>query len=163
MQYVWIDTWVGSKREFCSLGNLDHFWVSFGQSPCLPGSESVFGISQGPPVCARASLNQDGFQRRGLWVSWHHLLWGDALSLFDFQGDFLCLCSQRGLLNFGNMWSSISYLGRAQSPASFCFYGISAVMEFLLLWSFDLQRRNCSAWHPSISCLITWLCTLHEP
>ena len=33
----------------------------------LPGSESVFGITQGPPLCARTSLSQDGFQRRGLW------------------------------------------------------------------------------------------------
>ena len=27
----------------------------------LPGSESVFGISQGPPMCACASLSQGGF------------------------------------------------------------------------------------------------------
>ena len=30
----------------------------------LPGSESVFGISQCPPVCAHASLNRDGFPQR---------------------------------------------------------------------------------------------------
>ena len=30
----------------------------------LPGSESVFGISQGPPMCACASLSQDGFTMR---------------------------------------------------------------------------------------------------
>ena len=29
------------------------------------------------------------------------------------------------------MWSFISYLGRAQPPPSFCFYGVSAIMEFL--------------------------------
>ena len=27
----------------------------------LPGSESVFGRTQGPPLCACASLSQDGF------------------------------------------------------------------------------------------------------
>ena len=29
------------------------------------------------------------------------------------------------------MWSFISYLGRAQPPPSSCFYGVSAIMEFL--------------------------------
>ena len=27
----------------------------------LPGSESVFGLSQGPPLCVITSLSQDGF------------------------------------------------------------------------------------------------------
>ena len=27
----------------------------------LPGSESRFGLSQGPSLCARASLSQNGF------------------------------------------------------------------------------------------------------
>ena len=35
----------------------------------LPGSGSTFGVSQDLPMCARASLSQDGFHRRGLWVS----------------------------------------------------------------------------------------------
>ena len=52
----------------------------------LPGSESVFGISQDPPMSAFTSLSKDGFQQRGLWVCWHHLLRGGAHSLFDFQG-----------------------------------------------------------------------------
>ncbi|KAM9052086.1 uncharacterized protein AAG666_001621 isoform 1-T9 [Megaptera novaeangliae] len=34
----------------------------------LPGSESIFGISQDPPMCVCASLSQDGFQRRDLWL-----------------------------------------------------------------------------------------------
>ena len=34
----------------------------------LTGSKSVFGIYQDFPMCARASLSQDGFYRRGLWV-----------------------------------------------------------------------------------------------
>ena len=44
----------------------------------LSGPESVFGLSQGPPVCVcvcvcvcvrtRASLSQDGFQQRDLRV-----------------------------------------------------------------------------------------------
>ena len=35
----------------------------------LPGSQSIFGISQNPPRCVHASLSQDGFYRRGLWVA----------------------------------------------------------------------------------------------
>ena len=34
----------------------------------LPGSTSIFGISQDRPMCARISLSQDGFYLRGLWV-----------------------------------------------------------------------------------------------
>ena len=36
----------------------------------LPGSKCVFGISQDFPMCAHASLSQDGFYQRGLWVDW---------------------------------------------------------------------------------------------
>ena len=34
----------------------------------LPGSESVTGLSQGPPMCALHLLAKMEFQRRGLWV-----------------------------------------------------------------------------------------------
>ena len=34
----------------------------------LPDSESELGVSQDPPMCAHASLSQDGFYRKGLWV-----------------------------------------------------------------------------------------------
>ena len=34
----------------------------------LPGSESIFGISQDLPMCVHTSLSQDGFYRRGLWI-----------------------------------------------------------------------------------------------
>ena len=46
----------------------------------LPGSESIFGISQDPPVCAHTSLSQDEFYRRGIWAE--HLL---TLLSFDLQ------------------------------------------------------------------------------
>lgn len=53
-------TWAGFERELRSL-----IW---GTSPGFPlanhlallGSESIFGITQGPPLCARESLSQDG-------------------------------------------------------------------------------------------------------
>ena len=34
----------------------------------LLGSESIFGISQDPPMCVYISPSQDGFHQRGLWV-----------------------------------------------------------------------------------------------
>ena len=35
--------------------------VSFGQSSCLPGSEFMFGVRQGPSMYANASLSQERF------------------------------------------------------------------------------------------------------
>lgn len=52
--------------------------------------------------CVHASLSQDGSQWRGLWVGWHHLLWGGAPSLFDLQGAFL-------LGRFPWLWESEVY------------------------------------------------------
>ena len=34
----------------------------------LPGSQSIFCLSQDPPLCGHAFLSQDGFYQRGLWV-----------------------------------------------------------------------------------------------
>ena len=40
---------------------MGHFFpVSSGQSFDLPGSESVFGISQDPPMCAGSFLSKNG-------------------------------------------------------------------------------------------------------
>ena len=67
-------------------------------------------------MCAHASLSQDEFYARGLWVgldTWHH-------SPFDLQGAFLLMCSLGGLLTSGmrNKWSLIFPLGRVQPPLS---------------------------------------------
>ena len=35
-----------------------------------PDSESLFGISQDPPMYAHAFLSQDGFYLTGLWAAW---------------------------------------------------------------------------------------------
>ena len=42
------------------------FWASFVQSSWFPGLQSVFGISQDPPMGAYASLSQDGFYWKGV-------------------------------------------------------------------------------------------------
>ena len=67
VQFVQIDTRVNSEKVSLSQALMvvriifmQHFFqVSFGQSFHLPGSESVFGISEGLPTCAHSSLNQD--------------------------------------------------------------------------------------------------------
>ena len=59
-------TWADSEKELNFCGSLNHLYGAFllgfvCQSSRLPGSESIFGLSQGPPLCARVSLSQDGF------------------------------------------------------------------------------------------------------
>ena len=66
-----------SGRKSCPRDSLNNiyeafFQVSFGNHFTLPGSESLFGISQDPPMCKHASLSQVVFQRRDLWVDWHY-------------------------------------------------------------------------------------------
>ena len=56
----------------------------------LPGSQSTFGRSQDPPMRAHASLSQDGFYRKDIWVE--HPLTEFLLGL---QGAFLRVSSQR--------------------------------------------------------------------
>ena len=70
----------------------------------LPGSEFIFILIQGPLLCARTSLRQDGFQCRDLWEGWHNILWGDAPSFFEPPKSFLCLCSWEVSLT-SIMWS----------------------------------------------------------
>ena len=55
----------------------------------LPGSQSLFGISQDPPMYAHASLSQDGFYRKGIWVE-HPL----TELFFGLQEAFLHRCGQ---------------------------------------------------------------------
>ena len=64
--YVWIDTRVGSERVVPLWLFESLLWDISSRSLlashlALAGSESVFGISQGPPMCVHASLSQDGF------------------------------------------------------------------------------------------------------
>ena len=94
--------WITFKRHF--------FQSSLTNDFDLPVSESVFCITQDPPIATCSSLSQDGFRQRGLWVGWHH-------SPFDLQGYFLCMCSRLGLLTSGmrKMWSLLSGQGPSSS------------------------------------------------
>ena len=55
------------QRELNPHGGLNYFYGGISSEfpltnhLALPGSESVFGISQGPPMCPCASLSQAGF------------------------------------------------------------------------------------------------------
>ena len=50
----------------------------------------MFGVSQDPPMYAHASLSQDGFYRKDIWVE-HPL----TELFFGLQEAFLHMCSQR--------------------------------------------------------------------
>ena len=72
VQYIWIDTHVDSESralwKFKSLVWGISSWFSLVNHLNFPGSKCIFGVSQDPPICARASLSQDEFYQRGLKV-----------------------------------------------------------------------------------------------
>ena len=68
----------------------------------LPGSQSIFGLSQDPCVCAHTSLSQ--------WILLQRHMGRTSLNItspFDLQGAFLRMCGSQALLTSGmrNMWS----------------------------------------------------------
>ena len=72
----------------------------------LPASESLFGTSQDPPMCAHTSFSQGRFHQRGLWVEYHL-----APLPLDFQGAFQHVCGWRSpALNMRTMWAGPSFL-----------------------------------------------------
>lgn len=82
-----------AQNESCPHGSLNHLYAAVFLLPLVnhlvsPGSESKLVYLMVLP-CAYASLSQEGFKGEGLWVDWHHLLWGGTPSLFDPQGAFL--------------------------------------------------------------------------
>lgn len=58
-----IDTGPGRSHAFWGQFELliwgQFFWVSSGSRFAL--SESIFDLTQGPPLCVRSSFNHDGF------------------------------------------------------------------------------------------------------
>ena len=72
---MWIDTWADAERERGTLSwqfELRVWGISSGFPLTnyfdLPGSQSTFSLSRDPSMCTHASLSQDAFHRRGLWV-----------------------------------------------------------------------------------------------
>ena len=81
----------------------------------LPGSESGFGLSQGPPVCECVCVCVCvHFLRWFLWVVDITYYEVTSSSFFDLRGAFLC--SWEGLLDFKNKEYVVFYLS-GQDPA----------------------------------------------
>ena len=99
--------WITFMRHF--------FHIFLTNNSDLLGSESIFGISQDPPMCVYISPSQDGFYQRGLWVASSI----DITPLLNPKEPF-CTCAVRKIfwLRMRNMWSLIFCLGRAQAPLS---------------------------------------------
>ena len=77
------------------------------------GSESTFGASPHPPMYARASHSQDGFQRRSPWLTLTHrppLLTAKELSSWE------------GLLDFENEKSVVIWAGPSLLSLFSCYF-----------------------------------------
>ena len=129
---------------------MGHFFqVSLGQSSLLCWLLSPYWVYLKIFLFVCVHLSQDGFQQRGLWVGWYHLLWGGAPSLFDLQGTFLRLCSWEGLLDLENekYVSSVFYVGRAQlllPPAVLEYLSTGNDLQLISLRSrYLLSHYNC--------------------
>ena len=105
---MWIDTWADAERERGTLSwqfELRVWGISSGFPLTnyfdLPGSWSIFGISQDSPTCAHASLGQGNSTRKTHKedIPWPH-------SSLTYKEPF-CMCGQGGLLTsrMRNMWS----------------------------------------------------------
>ena len=129
---VHMDRHMGGLRDRVTeshcCGNLNSFyWIPLANHFDFPGSQFIFGISQGPPVCAHVSLSQDRSYCKDLWVDKYHL---PSLP-FDVQGVFLCMCGHGGLLTL-----RMSNMRLGQGPAS------SFNCLVFLSCSFSLHRVN---------------------
>ena len=130
-------TLAGSERESRALvvvwiAFMGHFFqVSFGQSSCF--AWSVLGISQGAPTCVHLSTRTDSSKEAQGWVGITYC--GEAsFSLFDLQGAFLRMCSQKGLLDFKNEECVVFYLLSGAGPSLLsrsCCHGASVHRKWI--------------------------------
>ena len=146
-------TRAGSEKESRLCGSLNHLYggnssgFPLADHLALPGSVSIFGLSQGPPLCVHASFSQ--MDSKGFWKI-DQTYYGLAPPPFsDLWGAFLCTCvvwevsltSRRR-----NVWSL--YLSSKQDSAPPC------SCHYLYL--------GVSAWGPSISCLRCTFFSIHK-
>ena len=118
----------------------------------LPGSQSIFGISQDMSMCVHTSLSQDGFYRKDVWVmsiSWHH----SPLTCME----LFCTSVVREV-SWLQEWH-ICGLGRAQPPLSlflfltpktFC-VGVQLVNTVVIV-SGEQWRESAIHIHDAILC-----------
>ena len=146
---MWIDTWGNIQRESPWVAPSWQFelvlWdISFGFPLAnhynLPGSQSIFGPSQDPPMCVHAFLSQGGFYQKGVWV--RNIPWHD--SPLTSKKPFLHKCGWGGLLTLRN---EICGLGRAQPPPLVVllfleFQSIGNESPIALLWEEGAGRAH---------------------
>ena len=149
--FLWLQWWVGTA--LCRGA-----WASHGS-----------GISCGAQVPgAQASVV----------AAWRLNSCGDGLSCSEscgifldqgLQGAFLCMWKLSLISRMRNMWSFISYLGRAQPPLSSYLYGVSVHRGEIVqpgagwsvsglcclfqIWEIELR---CPDFHPNYSPIILW-------
>ena len=95
------------------------FWVSFGQSFCFVWFRCIKLVClRTLPCVLHASLSQDGFYRKGIWVE-HPL----TLLSFGLQGAFLRMCGRQGLLTWRmrTIWSGQGPATSLNCPAILVF------------------------------------------
>ena len=139
---MWIDTWGNIQRESPWVAPSWQFelvlWdISFGFPLAnhynLPGSQSIFGISQDPSTCAHGSLSQEGSFQRGVLLE-HPLT---LLPLLPARSLF-CACV------IGEVsWLWIEKYVSEQGPASFCNCPAILVLEF---WSVENESPIALLW-----------------
>ena len=120
--------WIDSEREspLCDSWNHLHGALSsrfpLANHFAFPGSEPVFSVTEGPPLCASTSLSQHGLQRRGLWEGWHHPWWAGVAFLLA-PGEPLCTCVVGKLSSasrMGTMWCLCLFFGQDSAPLCPC-------------------------------------------
>ena len=114
------------------------WWIRLGPAQIRDGRGSITVILGSlSPQCLEA----------GLWFPARN--WGDTPSLLTSIEPFCaCVVGTVSLtLRMRNIWSFISYLGKAQPPPSSSFYGVSAIIEFLS------TGEKIFSLDPCISCL----------
>ena len=136
----------GRVCELYPHGSLNHLYGAF-----LPGSLEpiIIYLVHGPYSvyfrilpCVHASLSQDGFYLKGLWVAWPQL----ASHPFDLQAAFLHMYGWGGFLTsrMRNIWSG-------QGPVSSLIRPAVLILEF---WSLGNESPITLPWgYPSTSCL----------
>ena len=118
----------------------------------LPGSRSIFGLTQDPPMCVHTSLTKGESYQRGA-LSTASLDFAPSLACKE---PFLCTCGWGGLLTSGrrNMWSE-------QGLASSLNCAAVLVLEVCSSQGMNLQSLYSGvAGGPPASCLIR-ICWKH--
>ena len=95
----------------------------------LPGSESLFGLTQGPPLRVCTSFSQNGFQHKGFWEEERIMDWRLLPSVTSEEPFCICIIWEVSLTSqMRNMWLLylLSKWDSAPSPSCHCIYhGVS--------------------------------------